>query len=842
MIATSSYALFSSSFTKSDLLEYCKLSNIPLSEHTIDCMFEEFLLNNRSANKNHEIDADDLISLIYIKKKRCFYIPVVVYIGKCNNLSSYEKGLRREKELNEKHKKDKKEKLRRQHEIDMKNKKENELKRYIYEDTVFGALNDGNDKLADNNEQLSYISNNVEINKNDSVSVSKNVEESFDNSEQVKKMEVISDTLSRDELNEKINQQGGNKENQKKLHAHIDSNEEKERSLKKKGNNITKMGRNLQHKKKKSVAGKNAKGGQARSTQNGQQQEQEQQKKHEMNRNKKEEEGDKDEEEDGNDEKVEMTRQEEEKEKKKIYYNSLLHKVLKNAQKESKKKEKYFKSFNFVTYFKLNELIYVSYLIEKYYNYYYKMEYYDLIDIYEEVKQRYKPHDGIDGSSCPSNVAGSKEEEEINCSVMDVKKEIELINDVKQIKCSDIFRRYEIERKNKQKQIYNKSTYKYIHSDYLGSYQFLGKKLPNIMNCVLRNLNLFFNHNINDIDDVARQYNTVVKNIEVFDVEAHSSDVSKEKLTHSKDNATCDNNLEVERTEEIIEQKLHTSVRGENKTNQQNGNVPSASNSSKGGENKKHTSAALQGELQVISKKNPNNERTLVKRHGNTSKDITKNKELLIGYEESGDVAQYLPNGNDLKFIDTKEFKSDCDISYLILKYRIGEVKNKNFIYYLTNDIDQVQIFKKTYFYDFFFMYMFRKLFWNILSLYNLHLAQYKSGVISSDTSSDVDGRHGDLLFYESDISVNNSKKVKSALYNTQEKLCHNLTPLFELIKREKLLIYLRYDENKRIKSKNKTECIYREIWEYLIFTSLKKFSSKGSNFPVNEFISFCDH
>ncbi|SBS99285.1 conserved Plasmodium protein, unknown function [Plasmodium malariae] len=43
--------LFGSSFNRQDLIEYCKLNEIPLNEQTIDCMFEELFLNNRNTKE-----------------------------------------------------------------------------------------------------------------------------------------------------------------------------------------------------------------------------------------------------------------------------------------------------------------------------------------------------------------------------------------------------------------------------------------------------------------------------------------------------------------------------------------------------------------------------------------------------------------------------------------------------------------------------------------------------------------------------------------------------------------------------------------------------------------------
>ncbi|GAB68485.1 hypothetical protein PCYB_133590 [Plasmodium cynomolgi strain B] len=208
--------------------------------------------------------------------------------------------------------------------------------------------------------------------------------------------------------------------------------------------------------------------------------------------------------------------------------------------------------------------------------------------------------------------------------------------------------------------------------------------------------------------------------------------------------------------------------------------------------------------------------------------------------------------------LDKQETASDHSISYANLKYTKEEIKQKNFIYYLTHDINKIETFKRKYFYDFFFMYMVRKLFWNVLSLYYLkwkeRLAEdtpmqsgspgdaslhqsLSSHLISPLNSQGLDDAN--LILYESDVSVNNAKKDKAMLYNTNQKLCHNLDPLFKLIRSEKLVIYLRYDQNKRVKCKNKTEYLYREIWQYLVLTNLRQKAQAGTYSPFSEFVLF---
>ncbi|ETW53856.1 hypothetical protein, variant [Plasmodium falciparum Palo Alto/Uganda] len=199
---------------------------------------------------------------------------------------------------------------------------------------------------------------------------------------------------------------------------------------------------------------------------------------------------------------------------------------------------------------------------------------------------------------------------------------------------------------------------------------------------------------------------------------------------------------------------------------------------------------------------------------------------------------------------DNDKVQSDNYINYLNIKYSKEELKslnNRNFIYYITNDIETLGIYKKIYFYDFFFIYLLRKLFWNIFSLYYIYLQKYndrreekrKNKIqqninninlpsISSSSSNDetniskkyihINNNNNNnnykikkiycdhLLLYESDVSLNNSQINKEYLYNTNKLLHDDLQILFNLIRKQKILIYFRYDQNKKIKCKNKTQ------------------------------------
>ncbi|CRG95727.1 conserved Plasmodium protein, unknown function [Plasmodium gallinaceum] len=806
---------YSNFFDKNDLIKYCKSNNIPLNEDTINCMFEELIINKKI--KSNKINVDDLISLISKKKKRCFYIPIVTYIGKWNYLMNYEKELKKEMDLNEKEKKREKDKLKKQYKKDENDKKENELKRYISEDKIFILHNDNDD----DNDNLTSLNNEEMILENRNMKEYKNDNNYFEIKENINNNENHEGKILKEKLDKKINiELYENKEKNNKKSFVQSNNKYKENS--RKIDNV-KMKKLTLNEKNKNIQEK-------------------QYKKYEKKEN---------------ENLIESNDKNEEN--KKSYYELLLQKVLNNKQKKCKKKE-YLKSFHLVIHFKLNELIYISYLIEKYYNYYNKREYYDLIDIYEEINKRKKKNKDISNNSEIDLINN-------NNLLYYIEKNLECTCNVKDINPSDIFTRYEEERKKKDRNIYNNNTSKYINSDLLTNYRFIEKNLYDIMNSVLSNINLFFNQNINDVEKLKNQYDTVIKNIDKYDDYSNftKENVKEEIFEKKNDSDKSDKYSNENNSNEKIEKVFNKDQFYKGSDEIFNDNIKIEKNFDNNNMNKTNEEKFSENVRNEKNEEKINKYKSIKKKESNFSKLNTKEKETTdIKKEESLKYKEYklfkvmlkkekkvnikkfekfnsninTPKTNDFEY-EERKFESDYAINYLNLKYKkeeLEKLQNKNLIYYLTNDIYQINIFKKTYFYDFFFIYLFRKLFWNILALYNLYLEKYKMYNYNFYDEDKKKKKYDNLIIYESDVSLNNSKKNKKFLYNTNELLCNNLTNLFELIKKEKLLIYLRYDENKKIKIKNKTEYIYRDIWIYLILTALKK---NLKNFNFNKFIHF---
>ncbi|CAI7722924.1 conserved Plasmodium protein, unknown function [Plasmodium vivax] len=856
---------FGKSFAEKDLAQYCRLNDIPISAHTIECMFEEFFLNKKNDRESREITADDLISLTSKKTNRCFYVPVVVYIGERDHIRSYEEGL-----INAQEKKKKKEQIERDHlkrqiQRDNKNRQRNEQMNYVWEDEIRGRSNCCSEAVSvDREGQLGLGSTDVKTRDGGGgggYPVGEANGGEAPNGKTLNGETPNGAAPSGEAPNEEAST--GEPPNAEQPHPQVDSPKRVEAAEKKRGNHST-HNTNNSGKMKKPAPGRKGKGAAAH------------QEKKTSGRPPAEE--------------AKQPPPQEQKTDKQIYYDSLMQRVLNTIEKKKEKKKKTLTTFNFVTYYKLHELIYTSFLVDKYQGYYQGKEERDLIDIYaEEGKQMDRSEDSRGDAPGETTPNGGEAElaEKIQSNV----------EDTKRISLTEVIHKYQgdREKEEKKKKKFKRKTHKYIHSNHLGNYQFVWKNIKGIMDCVLHNLNVFFNEKVLDVERVMEEYSTVVSNV-CEAVENRQGDVCAEgvmpiggdntpsgELTagHEKaplplsegEAATVISDEAVTSAETVISAeavvgapacaslpRLKSKKKGVPKGEVVTPDQPSGAvgkvrkEATKGGAN--HMCAegdgggeeGQDGEASEAEARNANIKRG---RTGGRAKRRHPFKRPPGTHHSETDEAVDAPSDVQL---DNQETASDHSISYANLKYTKEEIKQKNLIYYLTHDINKIETFKRKYFYDFFFMYMVRKLFWNVLCLYYLlwkerheEDAPKQSGSPGEDSlhqslinplnSQGLDGAN--LILYESDVSVNNAKKNKAMLYNTNQKLCHNLDPLFKLIRNKKLLIYLRYDQNKRVKCKNKTEYLYREVWQYLILTNLRKKAQFGEHGPFSEFVLF---
>eukprot|EP00366_Plasmodium_knowlesi_P003300 XP_002260797.1 hypothetical protein, conserved in Plasmodium species [Plasmodium knowlesi strain H] len=858
-------------------------------------MFEEFFLNKKNERESREITADDLISLTSKKTNRCFYVPVVVYIGdatvgttknwgysepkevtpsvacarstfhlspptgKCNHIRSYEEGLIKEKEKKKKNEKIERDNLRRQIQRDKKNRERNERMNYVWEDELFGRSKCCNEAMSiDHEGKLTLESTNVKGRNSDS---GEGGQIRGSNPEGVQNDEL---------LNGEPRPRETNCQNTEEPHEQVDCPKEVEATEKKKGNQSihNNDNRNNSEKMKKATPGRKGKSAPGRKSTGAQQEKKTSE--------------------------IPLTEEskqlppQEQKANRKIYYDSLMQRVINNIEKKKEKKKKHLTTFNFVTYYKLHELIYISFLVDKYQGYYQGKEESDLIEIYIEERKK------IDRSKC--NREDAPGETTIKSGEENVQGKIHsTVEDMKKITLEDVVQKYkgDREKEEKKKKKLKKKTHKYIHSKQLANYQFVGKNIKEIMNCVLYNLNIFFNDKLLDVERVMEEYSTVVRNI-CEDTQTSHGNVCTQVVIPIDADKTQKEILNGKNTlsEEIIQGNQKVSLIGESPPLNERGeatviiNSPTCDSLSRLKNKKKWvpnvevaTFDELSGTGGEVKKEitkgddNPKCAEGVAGTGGDKDEKEGKaeggNKNIIRGHKGWRKKRMHTfkrPSGtyhseNDEEVdavadvqLDNEETASDYNISYENLKYSKEEIKQTNFIYHLTHDINKIETFRRKYFYDFFFMYMVRKLFWNVLCLYYLHWKERLAEDASMRSGSPVDASpyesmkshpsspgldDDNLILYESDVSVNNTKKNKAMLYNTNQKLCYNLDPLFKLIRNEKLLIYLRYDQNKRVKCKNKTEYVYREIWQYLILTNLKKKSEDGAYGPFSEFVLF---
>ncbi|ANQ10766.1 Uncharacterized protein PCOAH_00049240 [Plasmodium coatneyi] len=816
---------FGKSFSEKDLAQYCRLNNIPISEHTIECMFEEFFLNKKNERESREITADDLISLTSKKTNRCFYVPVVVYIGKCNHIRSYEEGLIKAKEKKKKNEQIERDNLRRQMKRDKKNRQRNEQMNYVWEDELWGKSNRCSEAMSiDREGQHELGSTDLKTRNSDSGGVCQVGKE---NGEGVPNGE---------DPNGEPRPSQANCANTEQPHEQVDCPKEVEATEKKKGNHST----HNSGKMKKSTPGRKGKSAAL------------QQEKKTSERPPTEE--------------TKQLPPQEQKTDKQIYYDSLMKRVIYNVEKKKERKKKHLTTFNFVTYYKLHELIYISFLVDKYQGYYKGKEESDLIDIYdEEGKKMDRREDRKEDP--PGEIHKNSDEEDVEAKIQVT------VEDTERITLEEVVQKYkgDREKEGKKKKKLKKKTHKYIHSSQLANFQFVGKNIKEIMNCVLHNLNIFFNEKVLDVERVMEEHTTVVGNVSTV-AESNQGSVCTQVVmptdaaTTQEEFPNGDNTLSGE-SPPLNEGEAETVIVStptcdslpplkNKKKCVPNGEVVSSDQPSeavgkvkkeatKGDENPNCAEGDKEDQAETANRniKRGRKGRHAKRMHTFKRPPGTHNSEIDEAVDAPSDVQ-----------LNNEETASDYYISYENLKYTKEEIKQKNFIYYLTHDINKIETYKRKYFYDFFFMYMVRKLFWNVLCLYYLHWKERLSEDAPMGSGSPGDASlyqpmgnqlnnqtlHDDnLILYESDVSVNNAKKNKAMLYNTNQKLCHNLDPLFKLIRNEKLLIYLRYDQNKRIKCKNKTEYVYREIWQYLILTNLRQKAQTGTYSPFSEFVLF---
>ncbi|SOV18878.1 conserved Plasmodium protein, unknown function [Plasmodium gaboni] len=1010
--------------SRNDCKEFIRI----VKRYTIECMFEEHFINKNTKEK--EINADDLISIISTKKKRCFYIPIAIYIGKSNELDKYEKYLKKEQNKNEEIKKKDKENLKKQYEIDKKRKEENEMKRYVSIDSILELYE--KDKIEKKEvcdhlqKKLSCHKIKNDINKidinNDNILIStdNDIVKDVDNTPQQEKIEIEPDMKGNDKTNYKNEQamlsnikdksdgntkdqlcdykklkiennkkhKNKNKKNKNKnnINPKEDNNENMINDSKNficntKNNNHNNNDENFSNKKKTAAT--------ATTTTN-----------------------------------IHTTNDNNISEYKKNYYNRLLKKVEdtieRNCMNKNRENKKYLKSFHMVSYYKLNELIYISFLIRKYYNHYYEKELYDMVDTYEDIQNNKKENihkENIEQNKIYNKHVTNKDiVNDPNNHTDNNSNNMIHFNKNENIIYKDIFKKLDEERKQKKNNIYNDYAHKYIHSDMLSNYQFFQNNMYKIIKPVLYNLNIFFNQNvIKDINKIIQKYDTVIQDIheicrkkeyekrmnegfqqserhklnyEKEDDIKNNVDITMSDIKNNVDITMSDiknnvdvtmsdikNNVDVTKNnvKEDRDKKLQKNIQTNIHNNDNNINPKKVQNSNKyevkekrnynSGDDKNkeeeqcinHLDLHNQGDKHITNILNKPNDIVEMdeKRKGNvlfknededenyinkskkqcdnitstfkimdaSSKNITNNnlnniskrpirrgvypltsyietesfKVMIIKKKKKKKDSYQYTNYNSDSYIssticdnlkdDNNKSQSDTSINYLNIKYskeELNTLNNRNFIYYITNDIETLGIYKKIYFYDFFFIYLLRKLFWNIFSLYYLYLQNYndkgeekrkkkkkkkkekmKQNIInnvympsisSSSSSSSYDENNIDtahknnnqykikkiysnhLLLYESDISLNNSQINKDYLYNTNKLLHDDLKILFNLIKKKKFLIYFRYDQNKKIKSKNKTQYVHRDIWIYLILKALKK---KNDSTIFNEFIFF---
>ncbi|SOV82627.1 conserved Plasmodium protein, unknown function [Plasmodium sp. gorilla clade G3] len=1054
--------------SRNDCKEFIRI----VKRYTIECMFEELFINKNT--KENEINADDLISIISSKKKRCFYIPIAIYIGKSNEVDKYEKYLMKEHVLNEEIKKKDKEILKKQYEIDKKRKQENEMKKYVSIDAIYGLHEkDKNDKKeVYNNAEKKLSCDKIKMNNINKIDVHNNNDGNFfvstdnyvinnmNNTPQQEKIEIDLDINQNVKADYKNNQGIVSKikekidENTKnllcdfeKLKIENNKKHKNKKNKKHKNNNNNNNNKIIDHNEQIINDPKNF----ICNTKNN-------------NHN-------------NNDEKfsnetniitTHTTNDNNISKEKKNYYNTLLKKVAdtteRNTMNKNIEKKKYLKSFHLISYYKLNELIYISFLIRKYYNHYYEKELYDIVDIYEDIQNNKKEniHDKnieqrkIHKKNFTNDYVENGPNNHIDNNLNDM---IHFNNKNDNIIYEDIFKKLDEERKQKKNNIYNDYAHKYIHSDMLYNYKFVQNDLYKIIQPVLYNLNIFFNQNvIKDMDKMIEKYDTVIQDVQqvcrkkeynkrinegLTKREGHRSTYEKGddvkdddakdeyvKDEYVKDEYVKDDDVKYEYVkdeyvkDEYVKDEYvkdddvkdddvkdddvkdddvkDDDVKDDDVKDDDVKDDDVKDDDVKEDRDKKHQpDEKLQNNVQIYEQKilhngdkninpkkirNSNNYQIKEKRNYKSVDDKNKNEEQCINYadfakgdrnitntlkipnnkaqkkekrkgnvlfkkEEEKDEcdnitgtfkimgvsSKNITNNNlnnisnsprrgvyPLKCIETESFKvmilkkkkkekkkdsyqsinynsdsyissiicdnfeddnnksqSDTYINYLNIKYSKEELKtlnNRNFIYYITNDIETLGIYKKIYFYDFFFIYLLRKLFWNIFSLYYLYLQKYNNkreekrkkriqqkinnkympSIISSSSSDEENNilkAHNNnnnnsnsnyykikniycdhLLLYESDVSINNSKINKDYLYNTNKLLHDDLHILFNLIKKQKVLIYFRYDQNKKIKSKNKTQYVHRDIWIYLILKALKK---KNDNTIFNEFIFF---
>ncbi|PKC49619.1 hypothetical protein CK202_0336 [Plasmodium falciparum NF54] len=978
--------------SRNDCKEFIRI----VKRHTIECMFEELFIDKNTKEK--EITADDLISIISSKKKRCFYIPIAIYIGKRNELDKYEKYLMKEQVMNEEIKKKDKENLRKQYEIDKKRKQENEMKRYVSIDSIYG-LHEINkidkeevcdkEKVCDKEEKKSSYDkikndiNKINVNNNDGdffVSTDNNIVKNVNNiPQEEKKIEIDLDIKQNGKADYK-NEQG----TVSKIKEKIDEITKDQLC----DNENFKMENNKKHKNKK-----NKKKNNNNNNNNNKIKDQKEDHNEKMINDPKNFISNTKKNNNNNNEKfcykteitnIHTTNDNNVSEEKKNYYNTLLKKVAdrieRNSMNKNIEKTKYLKSFHLVSYYKLNELIYVSFLIRKYYNHYYEKELYDIVDIYEDIQNNKKEniHDkNIEERKIhKTNFTNDYVKNGPNNDIDNNSNVMIHFNKNDNIIYKDIFKKLDEERKQKKDNIYNDYAHKYIHSDMLYNYRVVQNDLYKIIQPVLYNLNIFFNQNvIKDINKIMEKYDTVIQDVQqVGRKKEYNKRINEglekregHKSTYEKENEVKQNNVtqngdkklqnNVQTYEqEYIQTNLHNDDKNINTKKIQNSknyhvnekrNDKNVDNKNKDKEECINYTELDKGDKHIMNTlKIPNNkmqkeekrkENVLFKKEEETHYinkekdecDNVRNTFKMMGYSSKNITNNNLNNLSKsspravypLKCIETESFKimilkkkkkkkdsyqsinynsdsyisstmcdnleddndkvqSDNYINYLNIKYSKEELKslnNRNFIYYITNDIETLGIYKKIYFYDFFFIYLLRKLFWNIFSLYYIYLQKYndrreekrKNKIqqninninlpsISSSSSNDetniskkyihINNNNNNnnykikkiycdhLLLYESDVSLNNSQINKEYLYNTNKLLHDDLQILFNLIRKQKILIYFRYDQNKKIKCKNKTQYVHRDIWIYLILKALKK---KNDSTIFNEFIFF---
>ncbi|KJP89791.1 hypothetical protein AK88_00499 [Plasmodium fragile] len=817
---------FGTSFTEKDLAQYCRLNHIPISEHTIECMFEEFFLNKKNERDTREITADDLISLTSKKTNRCFYVPVVVYIGKRSHIRSYEEGLKKAKEKEKKNEQIEKDNLKKQIQRDKKNKQRNEKMNYVWEDEIWGRSNFCTEATSiDREGKVQVDSTNVKTRDGEAPNAVQHLLEA-------------------------------NRANSEENDEQLESSKQVEVTEKGKGNHDD-QNTNSSGTMKKSSPGRKGKSGMGRKGAAAQH-EKEQPTAAEAKR----------------------LALEEQKREKQIYYDSLMQQVLNNIQKGKEKKKKHLTTFNFVTYYKLHELIYMSFLVDKYQGYFQGTEESDLIDIYTEEGEQMDRSEDSRGDG-PGETTMNSGEENVQAKM---EEEVEGAN---RITLEQVVHKYkgDREKEEEKKKKLKKKTHKYIHSNQLANFQFVKKNIEEIMNSVLYNLNTFFNDKVLEVERVMEEYSTVVAKsnqgnacttqvVMCIDADKEKNELLNKDKTFSSqliegnekasllgealalnegEEATGINTPQCDSLPQLKNKKKCVSNGEVITSNQPSETVGQMKKEiTKGGEKPNFAEGHISGQEGEAEGGNKNIKRGCKGRRAKRMHTFKRPPGTHLS-----EMDEAVDGPSDVQLND-EETLSDHYISYANLKYTEEEIKQKNFIYYLTHDINKIETFKRKYFYDFFFMYMVRKLFWNVLCLYYLHwnerLAQdtpMQSGSpddpslsqpLRSHLTSQINSQGLDednLILYESDVSVNNAKKNKTMLYNTNQKLCHNLDPLFKLIRSEKLLIYLRYDQNKRVKCKNKTEYLYREIWQYLIFTNLKQKEQTGTYSPFSEFVLF---